>query len=321
MKQIGILTSGGDAPGMNAVIRSVVRTAAVHEIKVVGIKRGYTGLIAGEMAPLSRYEVSNIVQQGGSILESTRCPEFETPEGRKKAATNMAKNKIEGLILVGGDGTFRGGTLLAEEAGVSVMGVPSTIDNDVFGTDFTIGFDTAVNFAVESIDRIRDTARTFERVFFIEVMGHYTGFIALQTAVAGGAEGLIIPEMPPDVEGLCLRLQEGRQLGKKSAIIVVAEAQKPGYSFQIAREVSNRTGFETRVCVLGHLQRGGSPTATDRILGVELGTAAVEAIDQGMRGLMVGMVGGKLTYTPMADTWKKKKALNPRLEQLAQILS
>jgi 6-phosphofructokinase 1 len=321
MKRIGILTSGGDAPGMNAVIRAAVRTAIVHGIEIIGIKRGYTGLINWEIFPLSRHDVSNIMGLGGSILESSRCAEFETVEGRKKAIANLSKNEIEGLIVVGGDGTFRGGTLLAEEGQVSILGVPSTIDNDVFGTDFTIGFDTAVNFAVEAIDRIRDTARTFERVFFIEVMGHHTGFIALQSAVAGGAEGLVIPEVPLDIEGLCLKLQEGRQLGKKSAIVVVAEAQKPGYSFQIAQEVGNRTGFETRVCILGHLQRGGSPTATDRIQGGDLGTAAVEAIDQGMRGVMVGIVGGKLTYTPMVDTWEKKKELNPRLQQMTHLLS
>ncbi len=321
MKRIGILTSGGDAPGMNAVIRAAVRTAIVHGIEVIGIKRGYSGLITGEMFPLSRQDVSNIIGQGGSILESSRCAEFETEEGRKKAIATLLKNEIEGLILVGGDGTFRGGTLLAEESQVSIIGVPSTIDNDVYGTDFTIGFDTAVNFAVEAIDRIRDTARTFERVFFIEVMGHHTGFIALQAAVAGGAEGLVIPEVPLDIEGLCLKLQEGRQMGKKSAIVVVAEAQKPGYSFQIAQEVGNRTGFDTRVCILGHLQRGGSPTTADRILGSDLGTAAIEAIDQGMTGVMVGIVGGGLTYTPLADTWGKKKELDPRLEQLTHLLS
>jgi 6-phosphofructokinase 1 len=321
MKRIGILTSGGDAPGMNAVIRAVVRTAIVHGIEVLGIKRGYAGLISEDIVPLTRKEVSNTVHLGGSILESSRCPEFETPEGRKKAIDTLTKNEIEGLILVGGDGTFRGGTLLAAESQVSILGVPSTIDNDVYGTDFTIGFDTAVNFAVEAIDRIRDTARTFERVFFIEVMGHHTGFIALQAAVAGGAEGLVIPEVPLDIEELSVKLQKGRQMGKKSAVIVVAEAQKPGYSFQIAQEVGDRTGFETRVCILGHLQRGGSPTAIDRILGSDLGTAAVEAIDQKMKGIMVGMVGGKLTYTPIEDTRKIKKDLNPRLEQLTQILS
>jgi 6-phosphofructokinase 1 len=321
MKRIAILTSGGDAPGMNAVIRAAVRTAIANEFELIGIKRGYAGLIGGEIFALSRDEVSNIIGRGGSILESSRSPEFETVDGRKKAADNLRRNKIEGLIIVGGDGTFRGGALLAKEGGISILGVPSTIDNDVYGTDFTVGFDTAVSCAVEAIDRIRDTARTFERVFFIEVMGHHTGFIALQAAVAGGAEGLVIPEVPLEIEDLCLKLQEGRQSGKKSAIVVVAEAQKPGFSFEIAQEVTRRTRFETRVCVLGHLQRGGSPTAADRILGSNLGAAAIEALGQKMTGIIVGVVENRLTYTPLAETYQMKKALSPRLEQLTRILS
>ncbi|MBP1707636.1 MAG: 6-phosphofructokinase [Chloroflexi bacterium] len=320
MKRIAILTSGGDAPGMNAVIRAAVRTAIAKEFELIGIKRGYAGLIGGEIFALSRDEVSNIIGRGGSILESSRSPEFETVDGRKKAADNLRRNKIEGLIIVGGDGTFRGGALLVKEGGISILGVPSTIDNDVYGTDFTVGFDTAVSCAVEAIDRIRDTARTFERVFFIEVMGHHTGFIALQAAVAGGAEGLVIPEVPLEIEDLCLKLQEGRQSGKKSAIVVVAEAQKPGFSFEIAQEVTRRTGFETRVCVLGHLQRGGSPTAADRILGSNLGAAAIEALGQKMTGIIVGVVENRLTYTPLAETYQMKKALSPRLEQLTRIL-
>ncbi len=321
MKRIAILTSGGDAPGLNAVIRAAVRTAIVNEFEMIGIKRGFAGLIGGEMFPLSRHEVSNIIGRGGSVLESSRSPEFETAEGRKKAAANLRRNKIDGLIIVGGDGTFRGGALLAKEGGISILGVPGTIDNDVYGTDFTVGFDTAVNCAVEAIDRIRDTARTFERVFFIEVMGHHTGFIALQAAVAGGAEGLVIPEVPLEFEDLCSKLQRGRQLGKKSGIVVVAEAQRPGFSFEIAQEVTKRTGLETRVCVLGHLQRGGSPTAADRILGSNLGTAAVEALGQKMRGIMVGVVDNRLTFTPLVETYQKRKALSPRLEQLTRILS
>jgi 6-phosphofructokinase 1 len=321
MVKIGVLTSGGDAPGMNAIIRAIARTAITHGIEVVGIRRGFTGLINGEMATLSRDDVSNIIGFGGSILESTRSVEFETAQGRKKAISNLLRNQINGLMLIGGDGTFHGGSILAEESEVSIVGVPSTIDNDVYGTDFTIGFNTAVNFAVEAIDRIRDTARTFERVFFIEVMGHHTGFIALQSAVAGGAEGLVIPEARLDVDSICEKLKEGFRRGKKSAIIVVSEAQKPGYSYQISEEVSQKTGFECRVCVLGHLQRGGSPTAVDRILGSDLGTAAVEALVNGVRGQMVGLVGGKLVYTPLRETWEKRKDLNPRLEQLVNLLS
>ncbi len=321
MKKFGILTSGGDAPGMNAVIRAAVRAAEAVEIEIIGIKRGYAGLISGDMAPLARQDVANIVHQGGSILESSRCAEFETPEGRKKAIATVSQHQLSGLILIGGDGTFRGATALAGEGGVNVIGVPSTIDNDVYGTDFTIGFDTAVSFAMEAIDRIRDTAQTFERVFFIEVMGHHTGFIALQAALAAGAEGLVIPEEPLNIDAICTNLQQGRELGNRSAVVVVAEAQKPGLSYQIAQEVGSRTGLETRVCVLGHLQRGGSPSAMDRVMASDLGAAAVEALAGQPRGVMVGLVGGELVYTPIAETWGKKKELNPRLRQLTGMLS
>jgi 6-phosphofructokinase 1 len=320
MKRIAILSSGGDAPGMNAVIRAAVETATAGRIEILGVKRGYLGLINGNISPLSDNDVSDIMHTGGSIIESSRCPEFETVEGRSKAVHNLLQAQIDALILIGGDGTFHGGALLIQEAGISVVGVPGTIDNDVYGTDFTIGFDTAVNCAIEAIDRIRDTARTFERVFFIEVMGHHTGYIALQSAVAGGAEGLVIPEIPLDIEGLCRRLKEERQHGKKSAIVVVAEAQKPGYSFQIAEAVSHGTGFESRVCVLGHLQRGGRPTAADRVLGSKLGTAAVQALMTGRKGEMVGEVRGDIIYTPLGDTWQKKKGLNDNLRHIAQIL-
>jgi 6-phosphofructokinase 1 len=320
VKKIGILTSGGDAPGMNACIRAAVRAAITSGIEIIGIKRGFTGLITNDVIPLSRNDVSNIIHTGGSILESSRCVEFETAEGRQKAAANLIKQQLEGLILIGGDGTFRGGALLAEESTINIIGVPGTIDNDVYGTDFTIGFDTAVNCAIEAIDRIRDTARTFERVFFVEVMGHHTGYIALQAGTAGGADSLVIPEIPLGVEGLCQRLQEGHRLGKKSAIVVVAEAQKPGFSYQIAQEVAKRTGFESRVCVLGHVQRGGSPTAADRVLGTELGITAVQALADGTKGKMVGIVGGNITYTPLRDAWERKKGLNPRLMQFIHLV-
>jgi len=320
VKRFGILTSGGDAPGMNACIRAIVRTAIADKFEVTGIKRGFTGLINNDILPLSRNNVSNIIHTGGSILESSRCPEFEKPEGRKQAIENLEKNGLEGLILIGGDGTFRGGALLAEESGISIIGVPGTIDNDVYGTDFTIGFDTAVNCAIGAIDRIRDTARTFERIFFVEVMGHHTGFIALQAGIAGGADSLVIPENPLDVRAISNRLQEGHRLGKTSAIVVVAEAEKPGFSYKVAEEVAGITGFDTRVCVLGHVQRGGSPTAADRVLGTELGETAVQALADGIKGKMVGIVRGDITYTVLRDTWEKKKELSLRLEQLVQQL-
>ena len=320
MKRIGILTSGGDAPGMNACIRAAARMAMTKDIEIIGIKRGFKGLINSDVMPLIRDEISNIIHTGGSILESSRCPEFETELGRRKAAESLAHQGIEGLILIGGDGTFRGGTLLAEQTPVDIVGVPGTIDNDLYGTDFTIGFDTAVNCAIQAIDRIRDTARTFERVFFVEVMGNHTGFIALHAGIAGGADSLVIPEEPVSIEDICRRLIEGQRLGKKSAIVVVAETGNPGYSYQIAQEVTRITGFESRVCVLGHVQRGGNPSADDRVLGTVLGAAAVEALADGKKGKMVGIVSGKLTYTPLEYTWEKKKELNPRLRQLMQIL-
>jgi len=320
VKRIGILTSGGDAPGMNACIRAAVRTAMSQGVEIIGIKKGYTGLINNDMLPLTRNEVSNVIHTGGSVLESSRCPEFETPEGRKQAIENLSKKEIEGLILIGGDGTFRGGAIMAEETPVNIIGVPGTIDNDVYGTDFTIGFDTAVNCAIEAIDRIRDTAITFERVFFVEVMGHHTGFIALQAGIAGGADSLVIPEEPLDIGRICGRLQEGRRLGKKSGIVVVAEAQNPGFSYSIADQVHKETGFESRVCVLGHVQRGGSPTAEDRVLGTELGATAVQALAEGKTGVMVGVVGDDIVYTPLKDTWEKKKELNERLIKLVDLL-
>jgi len=320
MKRIGILTSGGDAPGMNACIRAAVRVAINAGIEIIGVRRGYMGLIANDVLPLTRDEVSNIIHTGGSILESSRCPEFETEAGRQKAAATLRNQEIEGLILIGGDGTFRGGAALVDKITVNLIGVPGTIDNDVYGTDFTLGFDTAVNCALQAIDRIRDTARTFQRVFFVEVMGHHTGFIALHAGMAGGADSLVIPEDRVSIEDICSRLQEGHRLGKRSAIVVVAETENPGYSYQIAQEVTNRTGFESRVCVLGHVQRGGNPTAADRVLGSVLGAAAVQTLADGKKDKMVGIVGGNLTYTPLEDTWERKKELNPQLRQLVQQL-
>jgi 6-phosphofructokinase 1 len=321
MKRIGILTSGGDAPGMNACIRAAVRAAATAGLEVLGIRRGYYGLINNEMAVLDRKHVANIIQRGGTILETSRCPEFETTEGRARAATVLTEAGISGLLLLGGDGTFRGGTLLANECDVSIVGVPTTIDNDVYGTDYTIGFDTAVNTALEAIDRVRDTALSHERLFFVEVMGHHTGFIALESGIAGGAEELIIPETPLSTEEVCAKLNEAFKAGKRSAIVVVAEAEQPGYSFDIAREVKRRINIESRVCILGHVQRGGSPTARDRVLASSLGAAAVKAFLDGKNGCMVGEINSEITYTLLRDTWEKKKPLSARLQELAGLLA
>jgi 6-phosphofructokinase 1 len=321
MKRIGILTSGGDAPGMNACIRAAVRAAVAADVEVLGIRRGYNGLINNEMAALDRKSVANIIQRGGTILETSRCPEFRTPEGRAQAVKVLDEAGVAGLLLLGGDGTFRGGTLLANECDVSIVGVPTTIDNDVYGTDYTVGFDTAINTALEAIDRIRDTALSHERLFFVEVMGHHTGFIALESGIAGGAEELIIPETPLSSEGLCAKLSEAFKQGKRSAIVVVAEAEQPGYSFQLAQEVKKRINIESRVCILGHVQRGGSPTARDRVLASSLGAAAVEAFLSGKNGYMVGEINNEISYTPLRDTWEKKKSLSTRLQKLARLLA
>ena len=321
MKRIGILTSGGDAPGMNACIRAAVRAAAAADVEVLGVRRGYNGLIRNEMATLDRKSVANIIQRGGTILETSRCPEFRTPEGRARAVKVLEETGITGLLLLGGDGTFRGGTLLAKECDVSIVGVPTTIDNDVYGTDYTVGFDTAINTALEAIDRIRDTALSHERLFFVEVMGHHTGFIALESGIAGGAEELIIPEASLSSEELCAKLNEAFTAGKRSAIVVVAEAEQPGYSFQIAQEVKKRVNLESRVCILGHVQRGGSPTARDRVLASSLGAAAVDAFLSGKNGYMVGEINNQIIYTPLRETWEKKKPLNARHRELVRLLA
>jgi 6-phosphofructokinase 1 len=321
MKRIGILTSGGDAPGMNACIRAAVRAAAAADVEVLGVRRGYNGLIRNEMAMLDRKSVANIIQRGGTILETSRCPEFRTPEGRARAVKVLEETGITGLLLLGGDGTFRGGTLLAKECDVSIVGVPTTIDNDVYGTDYTVGFDTAINTALEAIDRIRDTALSHERLFFVEVMGHHTGFIALESGIAGGAEELIIPEASLSSEELCAKLKEAFTAGKRSAIVVVAEAEQPGYSFQIAQEVKKRVNLESRVCILGHVQRGGSPTARDRVLASSLGAAAVDAFLRGKNGYMVGEINNQIIYTPLRETWEKKKPLSARHRELVRLLA
>ncbi len=321
MKKIGILTSGGDAPGMNACIRAAVRAALANNLEISGIMWGYAGLIRGDIMPLDRRSVANIIHQGGTILGTARSEEFRTKDGRAEAISMLQDKGIEGLILIGGDGTFRGGTLLSQECGVSVVGIPGTIDNDCYGTDYTIGFDTAINTALEAIDRIRDTATAHDRLFFVEVMGRHTGFIALESGIAGGAEELLIPEVPISIEELCHRLEENFKRGKRSSIVVIAEADQPGESFRIAKEVKDRTGFDSRVCILGHIQRGGSPTARDRILASRLGVAAVQALLDGKGGHMVGEINREIAYTPLKNTWEKKKTLHAGLTDLLDILS
>ena len=322
MKRIGILTSGGDAPGMNACIRAAVRTALARDVAIVGIRRGYTGLIAGDAMPLDRQAIRNTIHLGGTILETSRSPDFYTREGRLKAAAAIDRMGLDGVILIGGEGTFHGASLLAADADTAALvGVPGSIDNDVYGADYCIGFDTAANCGVEAIDRIRDTARSHERLFFLEVMGRTAGFLALESGIAGGAEELVIPEEEVSIDRISDRIRAGFTTGKKSAIVVVAEGKTPGISFEIAREIGEQLSVDPRVVVLGHLQRGGPPTMRDRVLGSLLGVAAVEALLEGRNGCMVGEIGGDLRCTPLDETWQKKKPLNENFLRIFSFLS
>ncbi len=321
ISKIGVLTSGGDAPGMNACVRAVVRTAIYHGIEVVGIKRGYAGLIDGDMYDMDLSSVSNIIQRGGTILKTARSEEFKTPEGRVKAAANIHQWKINGLIAIGGDGTYRGANCLGKECDIAVVGAPGTIDNDICGTDFTIGYDTAINIALDAVDRIRDTAASHERIFFIEVMGRDAGCIALDVGIAGGAEAILIPETPTDIDGMCETLASGRERGKNSSIVIVAEGDEFGGAYAIAEEVKKRTGLDYRVSILGHIQRGGSPTARDRVLASRLGAAAVEALKDGASNVMAGEINGKMEFTQLESIWTGRKEVNMGLCHLARMLS
>ena len=321
VKKMGILTSGGDAPGMNACIRAVVRTAVYYGIGVAGIMRGYAGLIRGEIVEMDVSSVSNIIQRGGTILKTARSEEFKTKEGMAKAAENLSKWSVDGLVAIGGDGTYRGASELSRDWGVTVVGVPGTIDNDIYGTDFTIGYDTATNIALDAVDRIRDTATSHERIFFIEVMGRESGFIALDVGVAGGAEAIMIPEQPTDIDGMSKILMDGRARGKTSSIVIVAEGDEAGGAYAIAEKVKEKTGLEYRVTVLGHIQRGGSPTVQDRILASKLGSTAVEALKDGISNVMVGEVHSKVEFTPLETIWTHKKEVDMNLYKLAEMLS
>ncbi len=321
LKKIGILTSGGDAPGMNACIRAVVRCAAKYQIEIIGFRRGYAGLLQNDFIKLGPRSVANIIHRGGTFLETARCDEMKTAEGLQKAVANLQQESVEGLITIGGDGTFRGAVALAEVGNIKVIGIPGTIDNDVYGTDYAIGFDTAINTALDAIDKIRDTAGSLQRPFFIEVMGRSRGFIALAVGIAGGAASILIPETETKIEELCLEMRRNIEKGKKSSIVVVAEGDDAGGVFQVAQRVWERLKLEYRICVLGHIQRGGSPTARDRILASQLGAAAVDALADGKSGYMVGELKGEMIFTPLKDTWEKQKELDNNLLRLVKILA
>jgi len=321
MKKIGVFTSGGDAPGMNAAVRAVVRWLSSHEVEVIGIKRGYAGMIDGEFVPMTPRDVANIIQRGGTILRTARSKAFMTPEGRTEAAKQLAQAGIEGLIAIGGDGTFRGAIKFIQEHRIPIVGVPGTIDNDLYGTDFTIGFDTAVNTALDAIDRIRDTAASHERVFFIEVMGRHAGFIALNVGLAGGAEMIALPEIPTGPDEIAEQIRESEAKGKSSSIIVVAEGAYPGGADTLMKAAQEIYRFDGRVTVLGHIQRGGSPTAHDRVLASRLGAAAAETLIAGTSGVMLGEVEGEIALTPLAEAVEKRKPINRSLYELAGILA
>lgn len=318
VNRIGMLTSGGDAPGMNAAIRAVVRKSIYHGIEVVGIKRGFDGLLKKEFVKLQLGSVADIIHRGGTILHTARSEEFKTEEGQRKGLNNLREGGIDGLVVIGGDGSFKGALALAK-LGVPVIGVPATIDNDIGGTDLTIGFDTAVNNVVDAINKIRDTATSHERIFIIEVMGRHAGHIALYAGLSGGAESILVPEIPVDIDEVIFKLQRGINRGKLHSIIIVAEGAASGLT--IGEEIKKRMGQETRITILGHLQRGGTPTALDRMLASCMGAKAVDLLLEGESRKMVGIVNGKLVAVDIEEALSRKRVLNRELWELAAILA
>lgn len=319
--RFAVLTSGGDAPGMNAALRGVVREASSLGHVVLGVRRGYYGLLHEDLHPLGPRDVSNILQRGGTFLRTSRCPEFATPEGLAKAADTLRAHSVDALVVVGGNGSLSGARALGEHWDGLILGLPGTIDNDLYGTDETIGYDTAVTTALDAIDKIRDTADSHERYFLVEVMGREAGFIALQVALGGGAEEVLVPEESVDLPALLARLRKGRRAGKTSSIIVVAEGAFPGGAASLAHELYVLGGDEYRVSVLGHIQRGGTPTARERLLATRLGAHVVRAAVAGETGKMAGIAGGDLVLVPFDDAVGKKKSLDPDLLALARRLA
>ena len=323
MKKIAVFTSGGDAPGMNACIRAVVRTSMYYGLEVYGIRRGYNGMIAGDIYQMTSPSVSNIIQRGGTVLKSARSKEFMTKEGRQKAYDQLQKFGIEGLIAIGGNGTFTGATIFYDEFGIPTVGAPGTIDNDLYGTDYTIGYDTAVNTALEAIDKIRDTADSHDRVFFVEVMGRDSGYIAIQCGIAGGAEIVMVPEVLTPIAEVVETLKQGWNRSKSSSIIVVAEGDEEGNAAEVAEKIKSRIEVEMdmRVTTLGHIQRGGIPSAFDRILASRLGLGAVEGLMEGRKNVMVGVINDQVVYTPFRDTIRLPKPINEDMLRMVKILS
>lgn len=322
LRNIGILTSGGDAPGMNAAVRAVVRACLYNRINPYAIYEGYRGLIDGDMKKMISQDVSNIIQRGGTILRSARCKEFMTKEGRKKAYDVLKEKKIDALVVIGGDGTFSGARIFSQEYDIPVVGIPGTIDNDLYGTDYTIGYDTAINTVVEAVDKIRDTASAHNRLFFIEVMGRDAGFIALRSGIAVGSEAVLIPEVETHYNQLKNYLESGYKSHKSSGIVIVAEGDKSGGAYEIANRVKkDHPEYDVRVTILGHIQRGGSPTAFDRVTASVLGVAAVDALIDDQKSIMVGMQNGEVVHVPFNKTIKNSKKVKGSLLEVTNILS
>jgi 6-phosphofructokinase 1 len=307
---------------MNAAIRAVVRTGVAGGLEVFGVRRGYQGMIDGDIVPMDARSVSGIINRGGTILHTARCMAFMEPDGRARAAEQLARHGIEGLVVIGGDGSYRGADKLHAEHGLRCVGLPGTIDNDIGGTQYTIGFDTALNIAMEAVDRIRDTADSHDRLFFIEVMGRRCGFIAVMASIAGGAEEVLVPEEDCDITTIAMRLQLARSRGKTSMIVIIAEGDELGNAFTVAQKVADITEFkDSRVSVVGHMQRGGSPTAFDRILASRMGVHAVEALMEGATGMMVGIENQNMVLNPLCTAWERKSTFSPDLLRVSRLLA
>lgn len=319
MQRIAVLTSGGDSPGMNAAIRAVVRKSIYHGREVIGIRRGFAGFIEADMVPMNLSSVADIIHRGGTILRTARSEEFKTSQGRKRAWENVKRFGVQGLIVIGGDGSFRGLKIFHQEYGIPVVGIPGTIDNDIAGTEFSIGFDTAVNTVIEAINKIRDTATSHERTFIVEVMGRNSGAIALTAGLAGGAESILIPEKPYEINEVCDKLNRGYRRGKLHSVIIVAEGAASG--IEVGNEIKQKTGLDTKVTILGHLQRGGNPTAFDRNLASIMGAKAVDLLINGEQKKMVGMVAGEVVTMDLDEAFGERKPVDLELHQLAGILS
>ncbi len=318
LRRVGVLTSGGDSPGMNASIRAVTRTALYHGLEVIGIRRGYEGLLEGDFVPMTRSTVGGILMHGGTILRTARCPEFMRPEGVNAGVSKLKENDIDALVVIGGDGSFHG-ALELHKRGVQVVGVPGTIDNDMAGTDCTIGFDTACNTALECISKLRDTASSHDRMFIVEVMGRHAGFLALETAVACGAEFVLVPEIPADIEAIIKKIHYAKEHGKTHSIIVLAEGVMPAH--ELADKLKGRCDYDPRIVVLGHIQRGGAPSSFDAVLASRLGYAAVECLLAGQSGVMVGRVKGEILASPLQRAWEERRPLDQDMLRIMDTLS